>query len=111
MAWRLLHRIDRGLFAQLIIVPLLSRYRVLTQVAGHNMDVIKILPPLNITEKEVNYFVDAFDKALAGCRRFPGPILELARNTALKNGKRAKRGVVQDVPGFWGAGDGGHSMH
>jgi len=102
LAWRLLHRIDRGLFAQLVIVPLLSRYRVLTQVAGHNMDVIKILPPLTITEKEVEYFVNAFDKALAGCRRFPGPILELARNTALKNGKRAKRVAVQAGHGFQG---------
>jgi ornithine--oxo-acid transaminase len=55
------------------------------------MDVIKILPPLTITEKEVDYFINAFDKALAGCRRFPGPILELARNTALKNGKRVKK--------------------
>ena len=92
LAWRLMHRIDHGLFAQLVIVPLLSRFRVLTQVAGHNMDVIKILPPLTISEKEVEYFVDAIDKALAGCRRFPGPILELARNTALKNGKRARGG-------------------
>ena len=89
-----MHRIDQGLFAQLVIVPLLSRFRVLTQVAGHNMDVIKIMPPLTITEKEVAYFVDAFDKALAGFRRFPGPILELARNTALKNGKRP-RGVAK----------------
>jgi acetylornithine/succinyldiaminopimelate/putrescine aminotransferase len=91
LAWRLMHRIDHGLFAQLVIVPMLSRFRVLTQVAGHNMDVIKIMPPLTITEKEVEYFVDAFDRALAGCRRFPGPILELVRNTALKNGKGARR--------------------
>ena len=88
LAWRILHRIDHGLFAQLVIVPLLSRHRVLTQVAGHNMDVIKILPPLIITEKEVDYFVNAFDQALQGCRRFPGPILELARNTALRRKKR-----------------------
>jgi acetylornithine/succinyldiaminopimelate/putrescine aminotransferase len=94
LAWRLMHRIDHGLFAQLVIVPLLSRYRVLTQVAGHNMDVIKILPPLTITEKEVDHFVDAFDKALAGCRRFPGPIIELARNTALKKARRAKASVT-----------------
>src|SRR3984893_18708110 len=84
LIWRILHRIDHGLFAQLVIVPLLSRHRILTQVAGHNMDVIKILPPLIITEKEVDYFVNAFDEALQGCRRFPGPILELARNTALR---------------------------
>lgn len=84
LTWRILHRIDHGLFAQLVIVPLLSRHRILTQVAGHNMDVIKILPPLIITEKEIDYFVNAFDEALQGCRRFPGPILELARNTALR---------------------------
>src|SRR5258707_916220 len=34
LAWRIMHRIDHGLFAQMVIVPLLSRHRVLTQVAG-----------------------------------------------------------------------------
>jgi ornithine--oxo-acid transaminase len=85
MAWRLLHKIDKALFPQLVIVPLLSKHRVLTQVAGHNMDVIKILPPLMIGEREVDYFVKAFDETLTGCRRFPGPMLELAMNTARKN--------------------------
>jgi ornithine--oxo-acid transaminase len=84
-AWRLLHKIDKALFPQLVIVPLLSKHRVLTQVAGHNMDVIKILPPLMIGEWEVDYFVKAFDETLAACRRFPGPMLELAMNTARKN--------------------------
>ena len=88
LAWRMMHRIDHGLFAQLVVVPLLSRHRVFTQVAGHNMDVIKILPPLIITDKEIDYFVTAFDAAVQGCRRFPGPILELARNTALQKLKR-----------------------
>src|SRR5580692_4251893 len=105
LAWRIMHRIDHGLFAQLVVVPLLSRHRVLTQVAGHNMDVIKILPPLIITEKEVDYFVSAFDEALQGCRRFPGPILELARNTALRRKKRkiqsngSNQGIEGEVDG------------
>ena len=77
-----MHRIDKSLFPQMVIVPLLSKHRMLTQVAGHNMDVIKILPPLMIGEKEVDYFVNAFNDALAGCRKFPGPVWELARNTA-----------------------------
>jgi hypothetical protein len=89
-----MHRIDHGLFAQLVIVPLLSRYGILTQVAGHNMDVIKLLPPLIIMEKEVDYFVNAFDEALQGCGRFPGPILELARNTALRRMKRKDQSNV-----------------
>ena len=100
LAWRIMHRIDHGLFAQLVVVPLLSRHRILTQVAGHNMDVIKILPPLMISEKEVDYFVKAFDEALEGCRRFPGPILELARNTALRrvNRKHQRNGTWASRP-------------
>ena len=82
VAWKLLHRIDKSLFPQMVIVPLLSKHRILTQVAGHNMDVIKILPPLIIGEKEVDLFVNAFADALSGCRKFPGPVWELARNTA-----------------------------
>jgi ornithine--oxo-acid transaminase len=92
MAWRLLHRIDKSLFPQMVVVPLLSKHRILTQVAGHNMDVIKILPPLMISEKEIDYFVTAFDETLKGCRQFPGPMLELALNTA--KSKKAKRQVA-----------------
>ena len=51
LAWRLMHKIDESLFPQLIVVPMLSQHRVLTQVAGHHMDVIKILPPLMIGPK------------------------------------------------------------
>ena len=46
------------------------------------MDVIKILPPLIITEKEIDRFVNALDQTLAECQRFPGPMLELAKNYA-----------------------------
>jgi ornithine--oxo-acid transaminase len=93
MAWRLLHKIDKALFPQLVIVPLLSKHRVLTQVAGHNMDVIKILPPLMIGEREVDYFVKAFEETLTGCRRLPGPMLELAMNTARRN-QNGRRSMV-----------------
>ncbi|MBV9997826.1 MAG: aspartate aminotransferase family protein [Verrucomicrobia bacterium] len=95
MAWRFLHKIDKSLFPQLVIVPLLSKHRVLTQVAGHNMDVIKILPPLMIGEKEVDYFLRAFDDTLGGCRRFPGPMLELALNTA----RKAKKARASQIAG------------
>src|SRR5439155_14748717 len=46
MAWKLLHKIDKVLFAQMIVTQMLSKHRILTQVAGHAMDVLKILPPL-----------------------------------------------------------------
>jgi acetylornithine/succinyldiaminopimelate/putrescine aminotransferase len=80
MAWKLLHKIDKVLFAQMIVSQMLSKHRILTQVAGHAMDVMRILPPLIITEREVDMFVTAFDDVLTECRKFPGPMWELGNN-------------------------------
>src|SRR6266852_914212 len=80
MAWKLLHKIDKVLFAQMVVTQMLSKHRILTQVAGHAMDVMKILPPLIIGEKEVDMFVNALDDVLSECRRFPGPMWELGNN-------------------------------
>jgi hypothetical protein len=44
------------------------------------MDVLKILPPLIIGEKEVDMFVNALDDVLNECRKFPGPMWELGNN-------------------------------
>lgn len=79
-AWRLTHRLDRGLFTQMIVTALLTRHRILTQVAGHEMDVLKILPPLMIGEREVDRFVNALDAVLRSCRTFPGPLWDLGSN-------------------------------
>src|SRR5438477_4193883 len=80
MAWKFLHKIDKVLFAQMIVSQMLSKHRILAQVAGHAMDVMRILPPLNITEKEVDMFANALDDVLAECRKFPGPMWELGNN-------------------------------
>ncbi|HXX41628.1 MAG TPA: aspartate aminotransferase family protein [Chthoniobacterales bacterium] len=80
MAWKLLHKIDKVLFAQMVVTQMLSKHRILTQVAGHAMDVMKILPPLIIGEKEVDMFVNALDEVLSDCRKFPGPMWELGNN-------------------------------
>ena len=80
MAWKLLHKVDKVLFAQMIVTQMLSKHRILTQVAGHAMDVLKILPPLIIGEKEISLFVTALDNVLTDCRKFPGPMWELGNN-------------------------------
>jgi len=80
MAWKLLHKIDKVLFAQMVVTQMLSKHRILTQVAGHAMDVLKILPPLIIGEKELDMFVNGLDDVLAECRKFPGPMWELGNN-------------------------------
>src|SRR5947199_9388539 len=80
MAWKLLHKIDKVLFAQMVVTQMLSKHHILTQVAGHAMDVMKILPPLIIGEQEVAMFVNALDDGLIEYRQFPGPMWELGNN-------------------------------
>ena len=55
----------------MVVTQLLAQHRILTQVAGHAMDVMKILPPLIIGEREVDIFVKALDATLTECRKFP----------------------------------------
>jgi len=74
----------------------LSKHRILTQVAGHAMDVMKILPPLIIGEKEIDMFVNALDDVLTECRKFPGSMWELGNNfvKAALGSKRAVQAAV-----------------
>ncbi|GAA2315061.1 aspartate aminotransferase family protein [Streptomyces hawaiiensis] len=58
--WTMLQAARKGLFAQMVVVPLLQKHRILTQVSGDHMEVIKLIPPLIIGEREVDRFVDAF---------------------------------------------------
>jgi ornithine--oxo-acid transaminase len=62
--WEAIERRQPGLFAQMITVPLFRDHRILTQVAGHHMNVIKALPPLVISEAELRRFVSALQEVL-----------------------------------------------
>jgi ornithine--oxo-acid transaminase len=64
--WRLLHMASPGLFPQLIVIPLHRDHRIITMAAGKN-DVIKLLPPLTLSEGEAHRFLDALDTVLADC--------------------------------------------
>jgi ornithine--oxo-acid transaminase len=64
--WEAIDRRQPGLFAQLVTVPLFRDHRILTQVAGHHMNVVKALPPLVIKEDELRRFVSALEAVLAG---------------------------------------------
>jgi len=76
-AWDMIHRMNAGLFPQAVTIPLLDDHAVLTQVAGHHMDVIKLIPPLIIGEDDVRWFLEAFEAVMRDLRRFPGPVWEI----------------------------------
>ena len=71
MTYRMIERTQRGLFAQLVIVPLFTKRHILTQVAGHDMAVIRILPPLVVTDGDVEEFADALRATIKGAQRVP----------------------------------------
>ncbi|HUB76955.1 MAG TPA: aspartate aminotransferase family protein [Solirubrobacteraceae bacterium] len=66
LSWSLIHRASEGLFPQLVVIPLHRDHRVITMAAGKN-DVIKLLPPLTISDAEVDEFLAALDAVLADC--------------------------------------------
>ena len=82
IGWDLIHKVNKGLFGQMVVVPLLSKHRILTQVTGHNCDIVKLLPPLCITEKDINHFLTAFDDVMNDCHRFPGGAWEVGKELA-----------------------------
>lgn len=97
MAWKAIHAVDKGLFAQMIVTPMLQKHRILTQVAGHNMDVVKILPPLIIGDREIDHFAHALDDVLGDLGKFPGPLWDFGTNlvkAAIKNKPTNKRTLV-----------------
>jgi ornithine--oxo-acid transaminase len=59
-AWMALQSARKGLFAQTVVHALFHKHRVLTQVSGDHLEVIKLIPPLTIGETEVDRFLDAF---------------------------------------------------
>ena len=62
--WTALQAARKGLFAQMVVVPLMQKHRILTQVSGDHLEVIKLIPPLTIGEAEVDRFVDAFTEIM-----------------------------------------------
>jgi ornithine--oxo-acid transaminase len=59
-SWTALQAARKGLFAQTVVHALFHRHRILTQVSGDHVEVIKLIPPLIIDRAEVDRFVDAF---------------------------------------------------
>lgn len=83
--WSLIHAMDGDLFPQAIVIPLLDDHRILTQVAGHHIDVVKLIPPLVISEDDVRWFLAGFEQVMLKLHQFPGPVWELMK----KLGKHA----------------------
>jgi len=81
LAWRVMERMQAGLFAQLVVVPLFTRHRILSQVAGHDLPVLKGLPPLVVSEHDLEELAGALDDVISKAAR-PTRVAGLALRAA-----------------------------
>ena len=82
VGFRLIEAARKGLFSQLVTVPLFQRHRILTQVAGPHINAVKILPPLVIGDEEVEAFAAALEDVVADCHRYPGTLWDFGKTLA-----------------------------
>jgi ornithine--oxo-acid transaminase len=100
LSWRLIHMASEGLFPQLIVIPLHRDHGVITMAAGKN-DVIKLLPPLTLSEPEAQSFLGALDAVLADCHGATGKNWAVVRDIAtatLRRRSTPEVSVIADAP-------------
>lgn len=88
-SWNVLETASKGLFCQLITIPLFKDHKILTQVAGHASHTVKLLPPLTITDADCQWIEDAFGSVIAASHRVPGAVWSLGK-TLVDNAIRAR---------------------
>jgi ornithine--oxo-acid transaminase len=86
--WRAVEARQPGLFAQLVTVPLFREHRILIQVAGHHVNIVKATPSLTVEEAELRRFAQALDDVLARTERLYNATARLG----LTLGRRALAG-------------------
>ena len=80
-AYSLMEQASKGLFCQLILMPLFERHRILAQVAGHGLPVIKLLPPLVINDDDIEWIENAFDQVISESENL-GAVWQRGKNLA-----------------------------
>ena len=88
--WRMIHMASEGLFPQLVVIPLHREHGVITMASGMN-DVIKLLPPLNLSQDEAQTFLTALDGVLAECGSDGGKNWAVVRDIAVATMRRRSK--------------------
>ena len=91
MAWMALEAANKGLFCQMITIPLFKDHKILVQVAGHASYTVKLLSPLTIDATDCDWIERSFDATIAEAHRVPGSVWSLGKTLAghaLKNTKQ-----------------------
>ncbi|MCJ7585717.1 MAG: aspartate aminotransferase family protein [Anaerolineales bacterium] len=73
-AWTAIEAAEKGLFTQLVVMSLMRDHRMLTQVGGPGVNIVKLLPPLIIGDEEVDAIVKAFDTIMHETKNLKGRV-------------------------------------
>jgi acetylornithine/succinyldiaminopimelate/putrescine aminotransferase/nucleoside-diphosphate-sugar epimerase len=87
---RMMRLASEGLFPQLVVIPLHRDHGVITMAAGKN-DVVKLLPPLTLSDAEAQQFLDAFDAVLTDCESDSGKNWSVVRDIAVSTLRRREQ--------------------
>jgi len=91
-SWSVVETASKGLFCQLITIPLFKEHKILCQVAGHASHTIKLIPAFVITDDDCDWIVRAFDETIAGSHRVPGAVWSLGK-TLIGHAARGRKPV------------------
>src|SRR2546423_351669 len=86
-SWNVLETASKGLFCQLIAIPLFKQHKILSQVAGHGSHTVKLIPPLIINDEDCDWIVRAFDDVIADSHK-AGAVWSLGK-TLVEHAMRA----------------------
>jgi ornithine--oxo-acid transaminase len=79
VSWSALETSRKGLFCQLITIPLFKEHKIVTQVSSHTSHTIKLLPPLVISDDDCDWILSAFDSVISDSHRVPGAVWSLGK--------------------------------
>lgn len=82
MAWNVIHGLNKGLFPQLVTIPLIRDFGIVSQTSGHNQDIVKFLPPMILSDEDVDYFLKSFRSTLEILHTVPGGVWDLGKTLA-----------------------------
>ncbi len=94
--WRFLEARQPGIFAQFVVGPLFRDEHILSQVAGHSINVLKGLPPLVVEEGDIEWFAASLERVVEQAQRLPRAALRFAAQAATARTHRRSRAVASE---------------
>ncbi len=88
--------VDEASFGAAMNVRLFAEHRIIVQIPGPGLNAIKILPPITLTDSDIQYFLDSFEASVKGMYgAATGPVVSLGKaavKDAVKSAAKAETG-------------------